>query len=65
MKEFIISTLSETHIGANKPIKSIIGYLEGPNDDYLVDLPWFKHFPDKIQMRYILDVYNRIDSSLA
>ena len=47
--------LSEEHIGAEHTIVDIVGYME-VGEDFLTDLPWFRHFPDQLQMKNIVGV---------
>ena len=62
MKDFIIGQLSESHMSDSSPIKSTIGYLE-LNDNYLVDLPWFKAgFPEQVLMENILAVFQELEA---
>ena len=57
---FVSQQLKEDFIGADKPIKEVVGFLDDGHDAFLVDLPWFAHFPGALQMRHVVAAYEEL-----
>lgn len=61
LKDFMIAQLSEEHIGKNLPVTAIVGHLE-LDDAYLMDLPWWKNFPEELRMKNMQAIYNVLEA---
>jgi len=59
MQELIIQRLTEPQMSAKAPIADFIGWAP-VGENFMNDLEWFKAFPSKIEMKYIVDVYKML-----
>uniref|UniRef100_A0A7S0DVA6 Uncharacterized protein n=1 Tax=Amorphochlora amoebiformis TaxID=1561963 RepID=A0A7S0DVA6_9EUKA len=62
LQELIIQRLTEPQMSATAPIADFIGWAP-VGENFMNDLSWFQHFPPKIPMSNIVDVYKLLSES--
>ncbi|KNC55646.1 uncharacterized protein AMSG_01915 [Thecamonas trahens ATCC 50062] len=64
-REFIASQLIEVHVDGSSSIRENLSWLILNDDSYLADAPWFAAFPDHVEMRCAVAVWELLATAHA